>query len=148
LEATSRFGEDRWDLRAAILQKQGKALALDFATVPPRYQATARELFYLLLAGPHPHGVAELSISTIRQKFSALASFWHWLDARPASAAPSASVPAVSDLEDYHRHLLATTRTRGPRANYLFCARNGTRWWRADRGPVCQPAGAGAAGGS
>jgi hypothetical protein len=115
LEATSRFGEDRWDLRAAILQKQGKALALDFATVPPRYQATARELFHLLLAGPHPHGVAELSISTIRQKFSALASFWHWLDARPASTAHPASVPAVSDLEDYHRHLLATIRTRGPR---------------------------------
>jgi hypothetical protein len=78
LEATSQFGEDRWDLRAAILQKQGKALALDFTTIPPRYQATAKELFYLLLAGPHPHGVTELSISTIRQKFSALASFWHW----------------------------------------------------------------------
>src|SRR5450756_1413729 len=115
LESTSRFGEDRWDLRAAILQKQGKALALDFATVPPRYQATAKELFYLLLAGPHPHGVAELSISTVRQKFSALASFWHWLDARPRGAAHPAPVPAVSDLEDYHRHLLATIRTRGPR---------------------------------
>jgi hypothetical protein len=115
LESTSRFHEDRWDLRAAILQKQGKALALDFVTVPARYQATAKELFYLLLAGPYPHGVAELSISTIRQKFSALASFWHWLDARPAGAARPAPAPAASDLEDYHRHLLATIRTRGPR---------------------------------
>jgi hypothetical protein len=113
LEATPLFGEDRWDLRAAILQKQGKALALDFATAPTRYQETAKELFYLLLAGPHPHGVAELSISTIRQKFSALASFWHWLDARPASEARSA--PTAGDLEDYNRHLLATIRTRGPR---------------------------------
>jgi hypothetical protein len=113
LETTSRFGEDRWDLRAAILQKQGKALALDFATVPPRYQGTAKELFYLLLAGPHPHGVAELSISTVRQKFSALASFWHWLDARPPSEARSALT--AGDLEDYNRHLLATVRTRQPR---------------------------------
>ncbi len=82
LESTSRFGDDWWDLRPAQLQHQAKALSLNFANVPNRYRADAKDLFRLLLNGPHPVGIAEMSIGTIRQKFSALASFWRWLDDR------------------------------------------------------------------
>ena len=84
LGSTARFGDDWWDLRPAQLQNQAKALSLNFANVPERYRADAKNLFRLLLNGPHPAGVAEMSIDTIRQKFSALASFWRWLDDRAA----------------------------------------------------------------
>ena len=84
LRSTSRFGDDWWDLSPAQLQHQDKALSLNFANVPERYRAEAKNLFRLLLNGPHPAGVAEMSIGTIRQKLSALAFFWRWLDDRAA----------------------------------------------------------------
>jgi hypothetical protein len=58
-----------------------------------------------------------MSIGTIRQKFSALASFWRWLDDRAAGPGPAVVTLAGRDLEDYHRHVLATTRSRSLRAN-------------------------------
>jgi len=117
LGSTARFGDDWWDLRPAQLQHQDKALSLNFANVPERYRADAKDLFRLLLNGPHPAGVAEMSIGTIRQKFSALASFWRWLDDRAAGPGPAMATLAGRDLEDYHRHILATTRSRSLRAH-------------------------------
>ena len=117
LGSTARFGDDWWDLRPAQLQRQAKALSLNFANVPDRYRADAKNLFRLLLNGPHPAGIAEMSIGTIRQKFSALASFWRWLDDRAAGPGPAVATLAGRDLEDYHRHVLATTRSRSLRAH-------------------------------
>jgi hypothetical protein len=117
LGSTARFGDDWWDLRPAQLQHQDKALSLNFANVPERYRADAKDLFRLLLNGPHPVGVAEMSIGTIRQKFSALASFWRWLDDRAAGPGSAMATLAGRDLEDYHRHILATTRSRSLRAH-------------------------------
>jgi hypothetical protein len=116
LESTSRFGDGWWDLQPAQLQHQAKALSLNFENVPERYRADAKNLFLLLLNGPHPAGIAEMSIGTIRQKFSALASFWRWLDDRAAGTGPGMAALTGRDLEDYHRHVLATTRSRSQRA--------------------------------
>ena len=93
LRSTARFGDDWWDLRPAQLQHQDKALSLNFANVPERYRADAKDLFRLLLNGPHPAGIAEMSIGTIRQKFSALAFFWRWLDDRAAGSGPAIPPP-------------------------------------------------------
>jgi hypothetical protein len=122
LTSTSRFSDDRWELGPAILQQHATALALDFARVPTCYRPLAKQLFGRLLSGPHPPGIPELSIRSVRQKFTALTVFWRWLDeratahtARQARPAPALASLTGRDLEDYHRHLLATTRTRGPR---------------------------------
>ena len=115
--STACFGDDWWDLRPAQLQHQDKALSLNFANVPERYRADAKDLFRLLLNGPHPAGVTEMSIGTIRQKLSALASFWRWLDDRAAGPGPAMATLTGRDLEDYHRHILATTRSRSLRAH-------------------------------
>ena len=117
LGSTARFGDDWWDLRPAQLQHQDKALSLNFANVPERYRADAKNLFRLLLNGPHPAGIAETSIGTIRQKLSALASFWSWLDDRAPGPGPTVATLAGRDFEDYHRRVLATTRSRSLRAN-------------------------------
>jgi hypothetical protein len=117
LRSTSRFGDDWWDLSPAQLQHQDKALSLNFANVPERYRAGAKNLFWLLLNGPHPVGVAEMSVGTIRQKLSALAFFWRWLDDRAAGPGPAMAVLTGRDLEDYHRHVLATIRSRSQRAS-------------------------------
>ncbi len=82
LSSTSRFGDDRWDLTPAQLQRHATAQSLNFGNVPERYRADAKDLFRLLLNGPHPPGVAEMSVDTIRQKHSALTAFWRWLDDR------------------------------------------------------------------
>jgi hypothetical protein len=51
-----------------------------------------------------------------RQKLSALASFWRWLDDCVAGPGPAMATLTGRDLEDYHRHVLATTRSRSQRA--------------------------------
>ena len=117
LSSTSRFGDDRWDLTPAQLQRHATAQSLNFGNVPERYRADAKDLFRLLLNGPHPPGVAEMSVDTIRQKHSALTAFWRWLDDRTQGNGPAMATLAGRDLEDYHRHVLATTRSRSQRAS-------------------------------
>src|SRR6266496_3760719 len=45
LEQTSRFGDDRWVLTPAILQRHERGAVLDFTRVPAAHRAVARELF-------------------------------------------------------------------------------------------------------
>jgi hypothetical protein len=91
LEETSRFGEDRWLLTTAILQQHQPGAVLDFTRIPAT-QAVARELFYGLLSGPLPPGLARVTISTVRRAFTAVSYFLTWAApalprARPARTA-------------------------------------------------------------
>ncbi len=113
LEETSRFGEDRWLLTTAILQQHQPGAVLGFTRIPAT-QAVARKLFYGLLSGPLPPGLARVTISTVRRAFTAVSYFLTWAGTRSA-ASPSRSdslgglTPA--DLEDFHRRLTAEFRT-------------------------------------
>lgn|GEM_PF-2118240 len=57
LEETSRFGEERWVLTPAILQRHQPGAVLDFTRIPGAHRAVARELFYGLLSRPLPPGL-------------------------------------------------------------------------------------------
>jgi hypothetical protein len=126
LEETSRFGEDRWVLTPAILQRHQPGAVLDFTRIPAAHRAVARELFYGMLSGPLPPGLPRVTISTVRRTFTAVSYFLTWVGARSAA---SPSRPATlggltpADLEDFHRHLTAALRTRGMRAHYRASAR-------------------------
>ena len=125
LEHTSRFADDRWVLIPAITQRHERSLVLDFARLPAAHQPVARELFYGLLSGPLPPGLPRVSISTVRKTFTAAAYFLRWADnrARTTSSRPALGHLGPADLDDYHRHLLATIRSRGTRAHYRATAR-------------------------
>ncbi len=126
LEHTSRFADDRWVLTPAITQRHERSLVLDFTQLPAGHQPVARELFYGLLSGPLPPGLPRVSISTVRKTFTAAAYFLRWADSR-ARANPSGPAAlarlAPADLDDYHRHLLATIRSRGTWAHYRASGR-------------------------
>jgi hypothetical protein len=64
--ATSRFGDDIWDLTPALLQRHKNALILNFPTLPARFRQAAKDLCYALLAGDLPSGERESSPDTIR----------------------------------------------------------------------------------
>jgi hypothetical protein len=84
LEDTSRFGDDRWVLTPAILQRHQPGAVLDFTRIPAAHQAVARELFYGMMSGPLPPGLPRVTISTVRRAFTAVAYFLTWAGARSA----------------------------------------------------------------
>src|SRR6202045_1786438 len=88
LEETSRFGEDRWVLTPAILQRHQPGAVLDFTRIPAAHRAVARELFYGMLSGPLPPGLPRGTISTVRRTFTAVSYFLTWAGTRSA-ASPS-----------------------------------------------------------
>jgi len=126
LEHTSRFADDRWVLTPAIIQRHERSLVLDFTVLPAEHRAVARELFYGLLSGPLPPGLPRVSITTVRKIFTAARYFLRWVAGREAG---DPSCPAAlarlrpADLDDFHRHLMATTRARGLRAHYRASVR-------------------------
>jgi hypothetical protein len=126
LEHTSRFADDRWALTPAIIQRHERSLVLDFTVLPAEYRTVARELFYGLLSGPLPPGLPRVSITTVRKNFTAVRYFLRWVAGRPAGDPPCPAALArlrPADLDDFHRHLLATTRTRGLRAHHRASVR-------------------------
>ena len=126
LEETSRFGEDRWVLTPAILQRHQPGAVLDFTRIPAAHRAVARELFYGMLSGPLPPGLPRVAITTVRKTFTAISYFLTWVAARAAASPPRPATLAgltPANLEDFHRHLTVTTRTRGLRAHYRASAR-------------------------
>ncbi|KUM67175.1 hypothetical protein [Streptomyces curacoi] len=48
-QATSRFGDDIWDLTPAVLQDHGARISLRFPSLPAVYQPVTKDLFYALL---------------------------------------------------------------------------------------------------
>src|SRR5579859_2639399 len=126
LEETSRFGDGRWVLTPAILQRHERGAVLDFTRVPAAHQAVARELFDDMLSGPLPPGLPRAAISSVRQAFTAVGYFLTWADSRAADRPNQPAALAeltAADLEDFHRHLAAAFRTRGRRAHYRASAR-------------------------
>lgn len=86
LADTARFGDDKWDLTPAVHQQHQQALSLNFLTLPAQFRRTAKEFFFALLRHDHPDGQSELSITTIRGRFSQLKEFFHWADQRGVTA--------------------------------------------------------------
>ncbi len=94
--------------------------------LPAEYRTVARELFYGLLSGPLPPGLPRVSITTVRKIFTAVRYFLRWVAGRTAGDPPRPAALArlrPADLDDFHRHLLTTTRTRGLRAHYRASVR-------------------------
>lgn len=56
LADTSRFGEDVWDLGPINHQDHLVRNILNFPTLPARFRAVSKELFYALLVGELPPG--------------------------------------------------------------------------------------------
>jgi integrase len=80
LADTARYGQGIWDLSPVLLQKQQQGLKLDFATLPTRFQAVAKEFFYAQMAGELPEGERRPRTVTIRVEFTRLKIFLEWLD--------------------------------------------------------------------
>jgi hypothetical protein len=126
LADTSEFDDACWNLTPAILQRHAPSLVLDFDRLPTAHRDSGKQLFYALLSGPLPPGVARRSIPTVRSTFASIVRFLHWTADRPSGAGGRA-LPlrdlSPSDLEDYGRHLLAVIRGRGQRAHYRATVR-------------------------
>ena len=125
LEHTSRFADERWVLTPAILQRHERSLVLDFTLLPAAHRTVARELFCGLLPGPLPPGLPRVSITTIRKIFTAVRYFLRSVAGRAAGDPPPAALARLrpADLDDFHRHLVTTTRARGLRAHYRASVR-------------------------
>jgi hypothetical protein len=95
--ATSRFGDDVWDLTPALLQRHKNALILNFPTLPARFCQVARELCYALLARDLPPGERESAPDTIRVYFTALKQFLTWADQRGTPASPRLLTAETAD---------------------------------------------------
>ncbi|WP_405906468.1 hypothetical protein OG742_12365 [Streptomyces sp. NBC_00828] len=108
LADTARFGDDKWDLTPAVHQQHQQALSLNFLTLPAQFRHTAKEFFFALLRHDHPDGQPELSIITIRGRFSQLKEFFHWADQRGVTAL---SALTLEDFEAYRTFIDATRRS-------------------------------------
>ena len=126
--ATSRFGDDIWDLTPALLQRHKNALILNFPTLPARFRQAARELCYALLTRDLPPGERESAPDTIRVYFTALKQFITWADQRGILSLRRCH-PA--DLDAYNDHLLAS----GWAVTYQAQRRHAVRllWLYADK---------------
>lgn len=103
--ATSRFGDDVWDLTPAMLQRHKNALILNFPTLPAQFRQAVKDLCYALLARDLPPGERESTPDTIRVYFTALKQFLTWAAQR---GIPALHAVTAADLDAYNEHLLAS----------------------------------------
>ncbi len=119
LQDTPRFRDDKWPLRAALLQRHQYSLVLNFQTVPAHYRAVAKEVCRAMLSAPLPPGETRLDVKTVHRVLAELVVFFTWLATRRPQpgrpAAPALQDLAGADLQDYQRHLTVTTRAVGAR---------------------------------
>ncbi|WP_216912972.1 hypothetical protein [Nocardia noduli] len=114
LADTPRYHQDRWDLSRAVLQKQQPSWVLDFTTLPPPFQQTAKQLFYCRLTGDLPEGERPRSIASIRTEFSAFKIVLAWLYRRGRRRLADV-VP--EDIETLLKHLVHEGKSRGWRVS-------------------------------
>lgn len=125
-ENTSRFCDDVWDLGPALLQVHARRIVVDFTTVPARRRHTAKEICYLLLAGPTPAREKPLTILSVRSFFGHLKRFFAWLDSQ-GLADTALEELRPEDLERYNVFLHQVVLNRTTRG----AARSAVRWfWR------------------
>lgn len=82
LAATSRFGDDKWDLSPCRHQAHQHALSINFLSLPAQFRQAAKELCFAMLRYDLPEGEKEMSVSTIRGMVSDLKEFLDWADER------------------------------------------------------------------
>lgn len=106
LADTACFRDDKWDLAPTIFQRQQKAVALDFSTLPAAYRLAVKHLCYALLrADILPPNESQLNPLSIRRHLVEIKRFVTWLDQRPgARPAPLRQLRRI-DLTAYARHL-------------------------------------------
>ncbi|WP_157124494.1 hypothetical protein [Nocardia pseudovaccinii] len=131
LEHTSRFGDDQWHLRPALLQQHQRALVLNFNSIPHRYRMVVKEVCYTMLSGDLPDGEPRPEVATVRAHFTSLKLMLTWLDSRtPPPGRPSGPRLADligADLQDFQRHLLATVPSSARRQGIRSAVRY---FWR------------------
>ncbi|WP_410580144.1 hypothetical protein [Amycolatopsis sp. lyj-108] len=115
LDQTSRFGDDKWLLDAAVMQSQTRSWMLNFESIPVQYRLVAKELCYAMLSGPLPPGEPRPKMASIRTRFSQVKTFLDWLDTRrPPSGRPVNPTLAEcvgQDLLAFQRHFSKVTRS-------------------------------------
>ena len=116
LAATSRFGDDVWDLTPLNHQAHHRMMSLHFPSLPPQFQAVAKELFYALLTCEPPEGEGRLRPTSVRAAFTKLKQFMEWADRNDV---PSFAAMTPADLTSYQAWLLTQSgvspSTRGTR---------------------------------
>ncbi|MFC5667640.1 hypothetical protein ACFP3U_32315 [Kitasatospora misakiensis] len=126
-EDTSRFGDDVWRLKPAIVQDHHRELILNFPMIPACFRQVAKELMACELANDLPPGERPARIFTLRGHFADLRLFLGWAAERVTRL--SELTPA--DLADYLTHLGALrialdtyrTKTFVARKLWLFRAK-------------------------
>jgi len=103
LGSTARYRDDVWDLSPALLQRQQQSKVLDFTTLPPEYQAVAKELFFTQLAGDLPEGERRKQPVSVRIDFTRFKTFVDWLAARGITRLVDVE---PDDVDAYRKHLL------------------------------------------
>ncbi|WP_016881380.1 hypothetical protein [Rhodococcus sp. DK176] len=137
LADTSRFSDDVWRLKPAIVQVQERTVVIDFLTLPERFRPAARRLFYSLLCQDlePPIGEKHGAIASVRSAFGEIKRFLIWLDARWPAHLHELSAISPTDLDAYNRHLLKIfPRRRGAREAARAAVRLLWRW-RGHLGP-------------
>jgi hypothetical protein len=105
LAATSRFGDDVWDLDPINHQDQLVRNILNFPTLPEQFRVVTKELFYALLVGELPPGEVRLKQSSIRSAFTHVKKSMDWAHERGCRTLASIT---QEDLLEYHQWLLNT----------------------------------------
>ena len=125
LADTARFGDDTWALTPALHQVQERSLGLEFTTIPARFRAVCKELFYTMLTLDLPAGVEPCHIVSIRSYFSRVKEFLTWAEANTITTLDALS---GQDLADYGRYVAAQRwpestleqKRRAPRLFWLY----------------------------
>ncbi len=131
LADTSRFSDDVWRMKPAILQVQERTVVFDFLTLPQRFRPATRRLFYSLLCQDlePPTGEKHGAIASVRTAFGDIKRFLIWLDARWPAHLRELSAITPADLDAYNRHLLKILpRSRGAREAARVAVRLLWRW--------------------
>jgi integrase len=105
LADTSRFGEDVWDLGPINHQDHLLRSILNFPTLPARFRAVSKELFYALLVGELPPGEIRLKQFSVRTVFTCVKRFLDWADTRGHDTLASMT---QQDFLAYQQWLLST----------------------------------------
>ncbi|MGW7613485.1 hypothetical protein ACWGKW_40835 [Streptomyces sp. NPDC054766] len=131
LQHTSRYSDDVWHLKDALLKEHERAYILNFPVLPERFRPVAKRIFYRLLTAEPPYGEGEdpIGIHTLRTLFGDIKALILWLDRRWPPDRFCLGELSPRDLEDYNRHLLATyPNAVGPRGRHRSSIRILWRW--------------------
>ncbi|SBT89348.1 Phage integrase, N-terminal SAM-like domain [Streptomyces sp. DI166] len=108
LAATSRFGDDKWDLSPCQHQAHQNALTINFLTLPTQFRQAAKELCFAMLRNDLPEGEKEMRVRTIRSMVSDLKEFLDWANERGIRALREIT---ADDIDAYRLRVEARRHT-------------------------------------